>query len=341
MRTPTRITVAVAGCSAVALALVGCGTVHAGQASQAASTKSATTAHTNVSTPTPAQRAAADADSLLAAFPPPPGAVKTGSPAVSVLSSAPETTASPDLVIRTSWWRAPGQSATLLSWIRAHMPPGITYGGPGYLTRGHPSVAPPALEPGDSPPHPNPAAIVMQWDQYSKPAVPGILSQRWLLVSVAADGAGQVAIRVDSEVTWLPAKPAGERIPVTAKVVIVAPLPGAGPASAYNTPVTITDPAKVAKIADTIDGLPVFPPGVMSCPADFGGGLRLTFRAALAGPTLAVVTAGTSGCGAVQVSIGGKPMMTLSQAGTLVKQVTAVTGKSWPSLTQGGGGLGR
>ncbi len=334
MRTPTRITVAVAGCSTVALALAGCGTVHAGQA---ASTKSATTARTATAPPTPAQRAAADADSLLAAFPPPPGAVKTGRISSSLLSGAPETVAGPDLATRTSWWRAPGQPTTVLSWIRTHMPSGITYHGSGYLTRGHLPVAPAALQPVESPPRPNPAAIVMQWDEFSEPAVPGVLSQRSLLVAVALDGPGQVAIRVDSEVSWLPAKPAGERIPASAKVVIATPLPGPGPVSAYTTPVTITDPAKVTEIADAVDGLPVFPPGVMSCPAHLGGGLRLTFRAALTGPTLAVVTADSSGCGAVQVSINGKPMRTLGHGSTLVKEITAVTGQRWPSLTQPSG----
>jgi hypothetical protein len=343
MRTPNRITVAVAGCSAVALALVGCGTLHAGQGGdagqtgQATSTRSAATARTANSAPSPAQQAAADADRLLAAFPPPPGAVKTGPLAVSWLAKPPETTTSPDLVTRTSWWRAPGQPDAVLSWIRAHVPSGFTFSGPGYLTREfRPPFVPPAVKPWKPLP-PNSKSILMRWYQYSKPPVPGVLSERWLLVSAAAYGTNQIAIRVDSEVTWLPAKPAGERIPVTAKVVIVVPLPGPGPASAYNTPVTITDPAKVAKIADAVNGLPVFPRGVMSCPADFGGGLRLTFRATLGGPTLAVVTADTSGCGGVEVSIGGRPMLTLSQASTLVKQVTAVTGPRWPSVIQPSG----
>src|SRR5579859_5357706 len=108
MRTPNRITVAVAGCSAAALALAGCGTLHAGQTAHAGGAGSATTARTAHSTGSPAQRAAADADSLLAAFPPPPGAVKTGRLAVSWLASPPETSATPDLVMRTSWWRVPG-----------------------------------------------------------------------------------------------------------------------------------------------------------------------------------------------------------------------------------------
>lgn len=344
MRTPNRITVAVAGCSAVALALVGCGTLHAGQGGhtgqtgQDASARSAATARTANSTPSPAQRAAADADGLLAAFPPPPGAVKTGRPAVSWLANPPESMLGPDLVTRTSWWRAPGQPDAVLSWIRAHVPSGFTFSGPGYLTREpHPLNVPPTGDRPWKPLPPNSKLILTQWDQYSKPSVPGVLSQRWLLVSAAAYGTNQVAIRVDSEVTWLPAKPAGERIPATAKVVIVAPLPGPGPASAYNTPVAITDPAKVAKIADAVNGLPVFPRGVMSCPADFGGGLRLTFRATLGGQTLAVVTADTSGCGAVEISIGGRPMLTLRGASTLVKQITAVTGPRWPSLAQPSG----
>jgi hypothetical protein len=337
MRTPNRITVAVAGCSAVALALVGCGTLHAGQGGhagqkgQAASTRSAATARTANSTPSPAQRAAADADSLLAAFPPPPGAVKTGPLAVSWLAKPPETTASPDLATRTSWWRAPGQPDAVLSWIRAHVPSGFTFSGPGYLTREpHPPFVPPAVKPWKPLP-PNSKSILMRWDQYSKPPVPGVLSERWLLVSAAAYGTNQVAIRVDSEVTWLPAKPAGERVPGSAKVVTITPLTF-GPPAADDHPVTITDPAKVAEIAAVVDGLPVFPPGVMSCPVDFGGGVRLTFRATLAGPTLAVVTSGTSGCGAVQVTVSGKRMLTLSQGGELVARIRSITGLSLPEV---------
>jgi hypothetical protein len=60
-----------------------------------------------------------------------------------------------------------------------------------------------------------------------------------------------------------------------------------------------------------VSGLPVFPPGMMSCPAFDGRGMRLTFRATPPGPTLAAVVGDTVGCGSVTMTIGGKPMLTL------------------------------
>ena len=56
-----------------------------------------------------------------------------------------------------------------------------------------------------------------------------------LLVSVADDGPGKVAIRVDAQAIWLPAGPAAERVPATAKVVTIIHVPGSSrslPASA-------------------------------------------------------------------------------------------------------------
>jgi hypothetical protein len=150
-----------------------------------------------------------------------------------------------------------------------------------------------------------------------------------LVVSVAGDGPGKVAIRVDAQVIWLPAKPAAERIPATAKVVTITHVPGFEPQPAGDAPVTITDPGKVARIAAVIDGLPVFPPGVMSCPLDRGDGMRLTFRATLSGPALAVVMAPNGGCGAVAVTIGGKRMPALGQAASVQQQVAAIAGLHW------------
>jgi hypothetical protein len=140
-----------------------------------------------------------------------------------------------------------------------------------------------------------------------------------------------VAIRVDAQVLWLPAKPAEERIPAAAKVVTIIHVPGSGPQPAGDAPVTITDPAAVARIASIVDGLPVFPPGIMNCPLDDGSGMRLSFRAALSGPALAVVTAQSGGCGAVAVTIGGRPMPTLDGAPSLQQQVAAVAGLRWPA----------
>ncbi len=97
---------------------------------------------------------------------------------------------------------------------------------------------------------------------------------------------------------------------------------------------TVTDPAKVARIAAVIDGLARFPDGTFSCPGDFGGQMRLTFFAKPGGPVAARPPAQYGGCGSVSVRTGGRDMPALSEdpgsGPPLQQQVLAIAGVSWP-----------
>jgi hypothetical protein len=293
-----------------AVALVGC-------SGQGHSTSAAIT--TALTTQSPRQVAEADAASMLATFQPPPGATSSGRIAVQVLSAPPEEQASQDAVLRTAWWRADGKPAAVLAWVRQAA---LTWkdGSARFTLNGSGASG-------------GPTADAMAFDEFSLPAVPNVLASRWLVVSVADIGADRTAIRVDAEVDWLPPKPAAERIPEAAKVVTITPVAGLRPLPAEDRPVTVTDPAKVARIAAAVDGLPLFPPGVFSCPADFGRVMRLTFRPSPGGPVLAVVTSEDGGCGAVQVDIGGKSMPALWHSDELQQQVFAIAGINWTGFT--------
>lgn len=61
--------------------------------------------------------------------------------------------------------------------------------------------------------------------------------------------------------------------------------------------VTISDPARVRSVAAGLCGLPRMPAGVYHCPADFGGGYRLTFSAP--GRTFPPVLVQATGCRSV------------------------------------------
>ncbi len=228
----------------------------------------------------------------------------------------------PDVATATRWWRAPGRPQAVLAWVRAHLPSGFTLAGTGTGT----------YRPG-----PSAAALSESWtDQFALPAVPGVLTERWLVVLAVPDG-GQTAIRADAQVVWLPARPAAERIPADARAVTVTPVFGdqAGKArERLDRAVTVTDPAKVAGVAALIDGLDRFPPGVANCPADFGAAIRLTFLASPHGRVVAVVVAGYAGCGVVSVTIRGRSMPALSdytQSGQrLQDRVLAIAGVRWP-----------
>ena len=299
-----------------ALVLAGCGTQQADPAGPHATTSATASAAAG----SPRQRAVADAARIIASFPPPPGAVRTGLIA-SLTAPGEGPAATPDVATATQWWRAPGRPQTVLAWIRAHVPAGFTLGGTGSGS----------YEPGPT------AAPIQSWtDQFELPPVPGVLTQRWLVVLVVADG-DQTAIRADAQVVWLPARPAAERIPADARVVTITPVFGLQPVKRLerlDPTVTVTNPAKVAAIAAVIDELPLFPPGAFSCPADFGASMKLTFRTSRDGPVVARLTAEYGGCGTVSVITDGRSMPALGDytaAGQQLQQrVLAIAGARWP-----------
>ena len=299
-----------------AIAVAGCGTQHIGPAGPHAIVTATAGAGS------PRQRAVADAARIIASFPRPPGAERTGLIA-SLTAPGEGPAATPDIATVTQWYRAPGRPQAVLAWIRAHVPSGFTLGG-----EGSGSYAP------------GPTATPTQsWtDQLELPPVPGVLTQRWLVVLVVADG-DQTAIRADAQVVWLPARPVAEQIPPDARVVTITPMFGIRSTKRFvrlDQAVTVTSPAKVAAIAAVIDGLPLFPPGAFSCPADFGAAMRLTFRRSPQGPVVAQLSAQYGGCGVASVSIDGRAMPELSDymgsGQQLQQRVLAIAGVRWPDL---------
>jgi len=269
------------------------------------------TGHTSKASPaaSPRQRAVADAARVMAWFPRPPGAVRTG--LIASLTQSGQRPATPDLASVTRWWRVPGRPQAVLAWIRAHLPSGFTPDGTGF-------------GPGS-------------WtDTFALPAVPGVLTERELVVLAVANH-GETAIRVDAQVVWLPARPAAERIPADVTRITVTPVFGFNRnprAKRLDHAFTVTDPANVARIVALVNSLTRFPDGTFSCPADFGGQMRLTFITRPGRPAAARLIAEYAGCGVVSVRIGGRDMPALSeypQSGPrLPQRVLAIAGVSWP-----------
>jgi hypothetical protein len=264
----------------------------------------------------PRQRAEADAAAIRASFVPPPGARRlTAAPDAGegVLKHQVDSPGTPDLVDAASWWLAPGQPTAVLAWEKAHLRRRFTSAG--YGSTGQ-------------------TGVWWAWyDEFALPAVPAVLDSRELIVEVASAGNGQTAIRAEAQVTWLPAKPAAERVPAAAESVTISALPPDYQAPAPPAPVTITNRDEVRRIASLADGLPVWPPGEYNCGPDRGYLMMLTFRGA-GGGTLAVVAPDPTGCGTVSFTVGGKKLLTLA-GGSLEQQVLAVAGLHWPQARIG------
>ena len=71
-------------------------------------------------------RAEAELAMLLAGVQVPAGAEQVTSAPVPFLAEAPATEGSPNLLMRTSWWRIDMPFADVLAWIQAHPPGGLT-----------------------------------------------------------------------------------------------------------------------------------------------------------------------------------------------------------------------
>ena len=254
--------------------------------------------------PAPRERAVTDAAAILKAFAVPPGAQRLPK-APDALKVPITTVVSTALVDDISFWRAPGQPQAVLAWEQAHLPRRFT---PGDADFGPPS-----------------------WDRtFSLAPIPGVLNARDLVVEVAGAGNGQTVIRVDAQVSWQPPRPGSDRVPSAARVVTIAQLPGLGPhARPPPAPVTITGLAVVRPLAALVDSLQLstIGPGA-SCPAAFGGGIRLTFLARAGGPPLAVAQ-GPAVCGTVQFTVGGKRQPALQMTDSFIPQVLKLAGLRW------------
>ena len=323
-RAGTRLVLA-AACAAITLA--GCGSQVAGRTAgppQTASTRSQTASPSQAAAPR--QRAAADAARIIAGFPRPPGAVRTG--LIASLTSPGVGMGTTAVATATRWWRVPGQPRAVLAWIGAHLPAGFTLAGSG---EGSSQSSPP---------------VEMTADIFALSPLPGVPSQRQLVVT-AVSYRGQTALRTDAQVAWLPARPAAERIPPGVRAVTVTPVFGLNRDARLDRldhAFTVTTPATVARIVALADGLTVYPPGVHPCPADFGGAMRLAFLGRPGGPVLARFAAEYAGCGTVSVSIAGRTQPALSDSmasGSLFQdRVLAAAGVRWPHQPGAPAGVG-
>ena len=215
-------------CAAVVLS--GCGSQPFGRQPGGVPTSTGTASPRTAGPASPRQRAVADAARIMASFPRPPGAVRTGP--IASLAQSGARPATPDLASVTRWWRVPGRPQEVLAWVGAHLPPGFAPAGTGTGSG--------------------------SWTgMFALPAVPGVLTQRELVVLAVRSGS-RTAIRVDAQVVWLPARPGAERVPPTARVLTVTPVFGFNPApraERLDRAFTVTDPAQVARIAAVVNGL--------------------------------------------------------------------------------------
>ena len=279
-----------------AVLAAGCGTATSvGPHTVAAAAQQATASNNLLPAQTPQERAATEAQDILAQFVPPPGAVLLatkptlpgGSPGASLIYTT--------TVHDVRYWRVRGNPATLLAWEKGQMPR---------------TFAQQDVIMGPS-----------SWNTfYTLPPVPRWFAARELNAQFYDVGGGETAIMADAMVAWVPPRPAAEVIPAPVTVVTIT--------DNGSDQATITSAPAVRQLAALFNGLSPSVIGPALCP--MGSGFTMTFRAAPAGPPVAV-TQGPGGCGAVGFQLYGKglPDLMVTDKSSFDAAVLKIAGLHW------------
>jgi hypothetical protein len=279
------------------------------------------------------------AAAITRAFIPPPGARRLAGPPAGTWRDVPVpggeiagtqsaiSSLAEHLVRDVSWWQVPGQPKAVLAWVVAHGPAGFRGNSVGSAG---PITVPGQLAPSSTD---KPANVYRTWtDFFGRSSGPAILDTQQLWVEELQNGLGQGYMQVDSVVSWIPPKPSVERVPGSARVATITAvaLNGGQHGRPVNyAPVTVTDPAKVTRIAATVNGLYRYA-GQICAPLVGANGIKLEFRASPAGPVLATVVASGTGCQQIQFGIPGQPRLpSLGNNGTFVSTVLSISGLTW------------
>lgn len=156
----------------------------------------------------------------------------------------------------------------------------------------------------------------------------GPIAQRFLDLSVTSGTGGLSVVRADVYVVPRLPRPAAERIPSAAGFVRITAQPSFEERHRHVSipPILVTSASTVRAIAQAIDALPRLQPGVYNCPSGNASRIDFAFSAAAGGPVLARVQAEPTGCGTVEVWIGGRHEPALTNGYQLVRRVERLLG---------------
>lgn len=192
----------------------------------------------------------------------------------------------PNVVEAHAWWTVPGSRAEVMAYVRGHPPNGsapISSGSGG--SRGSTTFE----------------SVTFAW-----PAVAGVLSMRWLVLTATHLPHGSTGLRVDAQVVWVTPRPALEWIPARARRLSVSVGSSLKGNLAPQRPFSVASTRRIERVVALLNSLPAAQPGVRSCPDDPGIRVRLAFYQPAAASPSAVATIDPYGCGGVQLTIGGR-----------------------------------
>lgn len=297
--------------AALLLALASSRSAGAGVAAASKSRQGAPHAHA-ATTATNRDLAAAEASRLLRLLVLPSGAQAVNQPPAGgkdILSRPALVIGSPQLVDRHAWWRVPAGPATVLAFLKAHLPHRGKLNGGGHLDAGSHD----------------------KYLQFSWPPLKGRLQERHLFVSVVALRHDSSGVRADAEVVWTVPRPASEIIP---RGVTAVDITRRAWRRTPGVSITVTSPTKARKIVGWVNRLEIVQPGARECPPTRPERpLTLSFRghggALLAQARFPVETAGACDT-AMSLTIRGTAQTPLAGGEELLRRISGLLGKTVP-----------
>ena len=183
-------------------------------------------------------------------------------------------------VDRHSIWRVPLSEQALASFLQSHRPPGTSLVGTSSWVSRSESV--------DG----------LDWG-YVHP--PKGVSEAWLVDSLLALSPRSSAVRIDTQVVWLPVRTAASRVPLSDRSATIS-AQSLAPAVGKRS-LTLSQGRQLSALIRLVNGLrTVAPPGTISC-AMSTTSVRLTFRTEV-GATANAATSQTIGCADMWLQVG-------------------------------------
>jgi len=249
------------------------------------------------------------ADELLDRIVLPAGTTSLRTSPAPVLDQPFQVPVTPNLASAHRFERVPETFAATVTYFGHLVPPGFVQTGSGQSG----FAVPGAGDPGST----NPRAVTESdvTDTLSSP--PAGVGSAEILVGVASSDGTATFVRIDTQVTWTPAKPAAESVPARDQVAVVSVMQVLAPnqISVFDPHrVVVRDPARFAALARSVDDLTPALPGVESCPADFGTRYVVAFSTTEAAAPDVEFTAGD--CDHVTVSADGHQLGVLADSPT-------------------------
>jgi hypothetical protein len=149
---------------------------------------------------------------------------------------------------------------------------------------------------------------------FAWPALPGVLSTRWLVLTATQLPHGSTALRADAQVVWVTPRSSSDRIPAGARRLNVSVTSELKGNLAPQLPFSIGSAKRIEGVVALLNSLPAAQPGTRSCPEDPGIRVRLAFYPKSTASPLAVARIDPYGCGGVQLTIGGRPQPPLGRS---------------------------